>query len=147
ALDHRPVRDRIGERHAELDRIRAGAHKLFDDARRRGGVGIAARDVRDHAASRLGAEMFEETLDAIHVAPPPPAALAGAGATFSSAATCGTSLSPRPLRLAITIASFGIPLPNRSSHPTAWADSSAGMIPSVSLNLWNASSARSSLQS
>src|SRR5207244_6113381 len=63
----------------------------------------------------------------------------------SIAAICGTSLSPRPLRFATT--TFPRPRSLRSSQPSACDDSSAGMIPSLSLSLWNASSARSSLQS
>src|SRR5205814_8960183 len=137
----------------ELDRIGAGALQLFDDARSRRRIGIAAGDVRNDAAAIFGAEMFEETFNAIHErlcgAPAPSPVCAGEAPAphfDSSAATCGTSLSPRPLKFAITILSRAIVLPNRISHPIACADSSAGMIPSVSLNLWNASSARSSLQ-
>ena len=48
----------------------------------------------------------------------------------SSAAICGTSLSPRPLRFTTTIASRSIDAPLRSSQPRACDDSSAGMMPS-----------------
>jgi len=47
------------------------------------------------------------------------------------AATCATSLSPRPERLITRMSSFASPDATLSASETACADSSAGMIPSV----------------
>src|SRR5207237_8633870 len=115
----------IGEWQTELDCVGACGFESFDNAWRRFAIGIAARDIRNY-----GAALFrEERLSARHCA------------ACCIAMICGTSLSPRPERFAITIAPSGIDAPLRNSQPNACDDSSAGMIPSVSLSLWNASSA------
>ena len=61
-LDDRPVSDGIGERHAELDGVRAGIGQREDDV---GGRAVAAGDVGDEAAAALAAQAFEECFDAV----------------------------------------------------------------------------------
>ena len=60
----------------------------------------------------------------------------------STASTVSTSLSPRPER-PTSHTSPGLAL--RTASASAWADSSAGMMPSRSHSRWNASSASASV--
>src|SRR5205823_3828785 len=124
--NHWTIGDRIGEGDTELDRIRSRTLELFDDANARVAIGNAARDVGDETTAFLSAQAFEERRDTIHCAPFRAGEDTGAP---PRAATCGTSLSPRPDRFKTTEPIN--PGPLRSSQPNAWADSSAGMIPSV----------------
>ena len=61
------------------------------------------------------------------------------------AATSATSLSPRPLRHRTTGPSSDQRAPSRSRYATAWALSSAGMIPSSRASPSNAASASASV--
>src|SRR5207245_11599749 len=108
-----------GKRNAGLNRIGAGARESFDDAHGRIAIRVSAGDVGNQSAASLLAEALEKLRQPAH---------------RSSAATWGTSLSPRPERFTMTIASRLIERPLRSSQPSACADSSAGMIPSLSLS-------------
>src|SRR5207244_12721481 len=63
-LNDRAVGDWIGERHAELDGVRAGIGEREDDVGRRS---VAASDVGDEAAAFLRLQRLEETFNTIHL--------------------------------------------------------------------------------
>src|SRR5688572_5467973 len=131
ALDHGPVRHRVGERHPELEDVRA---RFDQPAHQRNGerrMGIAGGDVGDERLALVAPQRLEATLDARHPQNLSP----------MRAATVCMSLSPRPERLTNTIASFAIAGAIFIACATACADSSAGMIPSVRHSSWNALSA------
>src|SRR5258708_10434465 len=125
-LNDRAIADRVRERNAELDRIGPGCLQRLDDPNGRFTIGVTAGDVGNQAGAAVTSKVAEQPLDAIHC---------GGSSIFM---TCGTSLSPRPLRLTTTIASLAmVSRPWRKSQPSACADSSAGMMPSVSLEAFH----------
>src|SRR5690606_25177340 len=126
-LNRRPIGHRIGERHSQLDHIRAAFHQRIQIG---GGITIPGGDEADEGRAALG-EGRGETLT--HSFAP------------SDSATVKMSLSPRPetftrmrWSLPYSFASFG-------RTASAWALSSAGMIPSSLQQSWKASSASSSV--
>src|SRR5207344_2162379 len=134
ALDHRPVGHRVGERHAELDNIRARldhpSHQRHGERRMR----VARGDVGNERLALRFRERLDTALDARHQSFLP-----------ERSATVCMSLSPRPERLTSRMASFGIFGAIFIACATACADSSAGMMPSLRHSSWNAARASSSV--
>src|SRR5205807_7488767 len=131
-LDRRPVHHGVGEGDADLDGVGAGVgnggHHLAPVASQ------APGDVGDEQLAPRVARGAQRGLD-----------LAELGQDRSSR-TWATSLSPRPERVISTVAPAGsswVPAA-RATHARAWADSRAGMMPSVSLSRRKASSTSAS---
>ena len=127
-LDHDAVHHRIGERHADLDRVGAAEDGRFDVARP-----VGRQPGHEVGHERLSpvrrATSAKLRLQRLHCSP------------RIIARTCATSLSPRPERFSRTVRA-----PRESRRPTsraiqatAWAVSRAGMMPSVSLRSRRAS--------
>ncbi len=92
----------IGERHAQLEDVGAGAYQRMQQRNRERGRRIAAGDIGDEAAAAARAHLREAGGDAAgrrrrHAAGPPRAAPMSFMPPAS--ATMCRSLSPRPLRL------------------------------------------------
>src|SRR5207237_4227789 len=134
ALDHGAVGDRIGERHAQLDDVGAGALGGRHQPARLGQRGIAGREVRHQRALAARAQPRERRLQpwsgcrtlgesrgwpgrgTSRLRPHPTA--------FPRAlATTWTSLSPRPERPTTIVFARGSVLASRMAWATAWADS------------------------
>ena len=69
ALDDRAIGNRIGERHAQLDQVRAAALERFNQCRRAVRRRIAGRDVGDESPCVSGSSTFEQSRDAAHASP------------------------------------------------------------------------------
>src|SRR5206468_1734644 len=142
-LVHRTVRDRIGERHADLHDVRAATRHGLDRGAAPPQIGVAGGEVRDESAALLVARRGERPGDPAILSAPSEAH--GAPTSLPSRrATSTTSLSPRPDRLTITSDPIPPPPPSRSRYARACDDSRAGMIPSRPARAWNAASASSS---
>src|SRR5207253_4622528 len=128
-LDDRSVGERVGERHAELDHVRALARRLPDEPARVPERRIARREVRDQGPLPPGAEPVERLPEPRH--------------RPSAPLTTWTSLSPRPERPTTIVCRRGKPLASRIAWATACADSRAGMMPSSRARAWNAARASS----
>ena len=63
-LDGRAVGHRIGERHAELDDVRAGRWESAQDLEGRVGVGISRHDEGDERGPTLGGKPLESAVNA-----------------------------------------------------------------------------------
>ena len=63
-LDHRPIGDRIGERHAEFDQVGAAAHQRLDQRGRALGRGVAGGEVGDQTLAIFALQGFEQARDA-----------------------------------------------------------------------------------
>src|SRR5690606_2591437 len=129
-LDGRAVRHRIGEGHADLDEVGAGAGQRLQDRERGFGIRIAGRDEGHERRAALGAAGGKAPVDTAHQNCPP-----------RMSATCGTSLSPRPERLTTMMWSCGFCGASSITLARAWAGSSAGMMPSSLDRSMKASSA------
>src|SRR3990170_6925003 len=134
ALDHRPVRHRVRERHAELEDVGPGLHQPAHQRHGERGVRIAGGDEGNERLALVAPERLESPLDARHLQNLRP---------MRSATVC-MSLSPRPERLTSRIASFGMVGAIFIACASACADSRAGMMPSLRHSSWNAFSASSS---
>src|SRR6185503_3118271 len=88
---------RIGERHAELDQVVAGARQALQDLVTQCCVGISGTDIGHEPGALVGLELGETLLDTAH----------GHAFIPSRAAICGTSLSPRPERFITSRLSLG----------------------------------------
>ena len=88
-LDRRPIRHRVGERHADLDEIGAGLGQACEERREGRGIGIAAGEICHEPGAAFAAERGEAPCDARLAHGAAPVALA----------TVSRSLSPRPERL------------------------------------------------
>src|SRR5712692_1222868 len=141
SLNHRPIRHRIAERHAELDHRRADSRQFNDQLACRFQIRIAGGDEGNEAflpflfqpRERFGNSgqnifttedpgLFRDFSVVLRV-------LCGYY-FFSCSRTVSTSLSPRPDRLMITICSLFISRATFKACATACADSNAGMMPS-----------------
>ena len=94
-LDARPVRHRVGERHADLDQVGARAGHAAQDGERGGAIGVVGLEERDQRAAPLGLERGKLRSDAAH------------NSTPRCAATEKMSLSPRPHMFIRMMASLG----------------------------------------
>src|SRR5260221_7320787 len=130
ALDHRAVGHRVGERYAELDDVGARLDQRLHQRHGKRWMRIARRDVGNERLALRLRERLEAALDARHQSFVP-----------ERSATVCMSLSPRPERLTSRIASCGRRGAIFIACATACADSSAGIMPSVRHNSWNAASA------
>ena len=65
ALNHRAVRHRIGERHAELDHVGARRDQRVHDRQRQRERRIADGDVGDQRRAAGGAQLRERGVDAV----------------------------------------------------------------------------------
>jgi hypothetical protein len=165
-LDHRTVGHRIGKRHADLDQVRAGVDQRMQQRHDAVRIGIAGGDERDQPGAASCAQVGEAGVDAIvrrAVSREP-----GAGSRNSLLSGCRlpvtgyrlfsvhklmpsrfaivcTSLSPRPDRFTSIILSLAMSRASLIACATAWLDSSAARMPSVSASSWNAASASSSV--
>src|SRR5690242_1039449 len=148
-LDHRPVGHRIGERNAELDDVGAGTDQCVEDRRRLGERRVAGGHVRDQYRALRCALLLEHAVDAAHglasIAPARMRGDAAQAACLARSATVAMSLSPRPERLTSRIASRASVGASLVAYASACADSSAGMMPSMRQQSWNAASGSSSV--
>ena len=87
-LDRRPVRHRIGERHAKLDQVGAGLRQRLDDGERGLVVRVAGHDEGHQRGAAFVPERGKAAIDA-----------GGHRALLKCRATVSRSLSPRPERL------------------------------------------------
>ena len=137
------------ERHAELDHVGAVVGVGDRDPHRGLDVGEAAHQVRHQRGAPARAKAARSAAPPGERAPgrasPSERALwasfaAHASPSLSSASA--RSLSPRPDRqIRSTVSAVAVSRPAPSTQATAWADSSAGMIPSSSARRWKACSA------
>ena len=65
-LIYLPVGNRIGERHAELDDVRAGLLELEHKLRRGGQRGVARGDVGDEGRMAGFSQFLESFVNAVH---------------------------------------------------------------------------------
>src|SRR5579872_1860190 len=132
-LDRRSIGERVAIGNAQLHGIGAGFAQRTDHGHRRLGIRVAGHDVGDERGPALSASPREELLVALHHRRTP-----------SIAATCITSLSPRPERQTTITRRGSLSRARRIAYATACALSSAGTMPSSRASSWNASSASSS---
>jgi hypothetical protein len=66
ALDYRAVGHRVGERHAQLDHVRARLDQRMHQRHRHAGFGIARSDKRNECLPAVSCELLERGLDAGH---------------------------------------------------------------------------------
>src|SRR5690606_3988603 len=137
-LDGRTVHHRVAVGQADLDGVAPGldhhAHRLDGAVDRR----VARGEVADEGSPVLGARPVEGTAGRGHCTASSDACSRSASGPSSASPrpnhsmAVPMSLSPRPLRLTITVASGPFSWPSRlatSSAPAiAWADSMAGMM-------------------
>jgi len=97
-LDRRPVGHGIGEGHAELDHIGAGAGQRLHQSERGRGIGIARRDEGHEPGAARGLELGEALIEPIGG---PVGAAAAEAHSFVPRCLAAEkmSLSPRPQRL------------------------------------------------
>ena len=122
-LDHRAVGHRIGERHADFDQIGAGFGKAAKQPGGSIGVGIARGQIGDKSGSALLLQRREAAFDA-----------ARQSLTPRWSATAKMSLSPRPHMFMTIRWSRGRVGAILATWASAWAGSSAGMMPSIRLD-------------
>ena len=122
ALEHRAVGDRIGERHAELEHVRARPGQGFRQADRRVRRGVAGRQVGDERRAALAPRPVEGLRDARHVAAPS----RGAQVLVEVLVAAAREIDEDPRR---TRGHFRASL---HAKAIACADSRAGRIPSSS---------------
>ena len=146
ALNRGTVRDRIAERHAQLDHVRAGFRGSKDDFFGRCERWIAGRDVGDQAQFARFGEFAKAPRDAASSALELPARqLCGSGRLRHSAKgfPCLYHRGRKDSESRVRFSSFRGA--RRISSASACADSSAGMMPSSRASVRAASMASSSL--
>src|ERR1019366_476552 len=125
-----------GKGKAKLDNVGAGGRQGAENLQRRLRIRVAGHDIGDEGGAALGLQGGEARLQAT-----------GSGHQARRArcsATAARSLSPRPERLTTTMPPLPTSRVTSASRARAWADSSAGMMPSSRASSWKASLASSS---
>src|SRR5207249_11291334 len=118
---------------AQLDDVGACGRKVLQDFERTFRVWITGRDERNERRTVQRAKLGKARSNAAHSLRP------------RAFATVNTSLSPRPERPSTSNLSGASLGAMRITCAIAWADSSAGMMPSNRQVSWNASRASSSV--
>src|SRR4029077_3100800 len=113
----------------------AGFRQRREDARETLGVGIAAAQIGDETGTSLRLQRSKAARYA----------RLAHSVTPSATATAKMSLSPRPQRLTTSRWSLGRPGATFATCASAWAGSSAGMIPSGGQQKWDGPSASRSV--
>src|SRR5690606_6199362 len=138
-LDRGTVHHRIAVRQADLHQSDPGLHHRADGVDRALDRRVAGGQIADERGTVLGPGAGEEVVDHAHC--PSPAS----SNSPNQVAAVWTSLSPRPERLTKIVASGPSSSASMTAPASAWADSMAGMMPSVLQSRSNAAIAWASV--